>query len=69
LAYLAREGEVEQICFFLTQHVAESHPISKNLGDVTKLLVDIQKKLEFCLKELKLLKDRNIYEVVNLSKR
>ena len=63
LACLAREGEVEQICFFLAQCVIESCPIPKNLGDVTRLLADIQKKwLKSCLEKLKLLKDRNIYE-------
>ena len=56
LAYLAREGGVEQIHFLLVQHVAESCPISKSLG------------VESCLKELKSLKDRNVYEVVDLSK-
>jgi len=51
LICLAREGEVEQIHFFLVQHTAESCSISKSLGDVIRLLVDIQKKwLESCLK-------------------
>jgi len=45
LACLAREGIVEQICFFLAQHVAKSHPIFKNPRDITKILVDIQKKV------------------------
>jgi len=44
LAYLARKEKLEKICFFLVQHAVESHPISKNLGDITKLLLDIQKK-------------------------
>ena len=70
LEYLTRKERVEKICFFLTQYVAESCPISKSLEYVTRLLADIQKKwLEFCFEELKLLKDRNIYEVVDLSKR
>ena len=69
LVYLAREGEVEQIYFFLVQHITEPCPILKNLGDVAKLLANIQKKwLESCLEELKSLKDRNVYEVVDLSK-
>ena len=43
---------VKQICFLLAQHTTESCPISKNLGDVTKLLADIQKKwLESCFEE------------------
>jgi len=69
LACLAREGEVEQIFFFLAQCAIESCPIPKNLGDVTRLLADIQKKwLKSCLEKLKLLKDRNVYEVVDLPK-
>jgi len=44
LICLAREGEVEQIYFFLVQHTVKSCLIPKNLGDVTKLLADIQKK-------------------------
>jgi len=43
LAYLAKEGGVEQIHFLLAQCTADSCPISKNLEDVTKLLIDIQK--------------------------
>ena len=70
LACLAREGRVEQICFLLAQHAAESCPIPKNLEDVTKLPTDIQKKwLESCLEKLKSFKDRNVYEVVDLPKR
>ena len=70
LVCLARKGRVEKICFFLAQYVQESCPISKSLGNVTRLLADIQKKwLKFCFEELKLLKDRNIYEVVGLPKR
>ena len=41
LACLARKGRVEQICFLLAQHAAESCPIPKNLEDVTKLLANI----------------------------
>jgi len=70
LVYLAREGGVEQICFLLAQCITESCPISKNLEDVTRLSADIQKKwLESCLEKLKLLKDRNVYKVVDISKK
>jgi len=70
LAHLAREGAVEQICFLLAQCTTESCPIPKNLGNVTKLLADIQKKwLESCFEELKSLKNRNVYEVVDLLQR
>ena len=69
LAHLARKERVEQICFLLAQHTAESFPISKSLEDATRLPADIQKKwLKSCLKKLKLLKDRYIYEVVDLPK-
>jgi len=44
LVYPAREGRVEQIHFFLAQYITESCPISKNLGDITRLLTDIQKR-------------------------
>jgi len=43
---------------------------SKTLEIIAKLPANIQKKwFEFCLEKLKLLKDRNVYEVVDLSKR
>ena len=44
LTYLAREREIEQIYFFLVQCATESCPISKSLGNTTRLPVDIQKK-------------------------
>jgi len=44
LAYLTREEKVEKICFLLVQYAAESHLIPKNLGDITKVSADIQKK-------------------------
>ena len=54
----------------LYQCAAESCPTPKNLGDITKLPADIQKKwLESYLEKLKLLKDRNVYKVVGLPKR
>ena len=69
LVYLTKEREVEQICFLLAQHTIESCPIPKNLGDVANLLTNIQKKwFKSYLERLKLLKDRNIYKVVDLSK-
>ena len=69
LACFAREGRVEKIHFFLVQCATESCSILKSLGDITRLLADIQKKwLKSCLEELKSLKDRNVYEVVGPSK-
>jgi len=41
LAYLIREGRVEQICFLLAQWVVESCLIPKNLGNITKLPANI----------------------------
>jgi len=59
LVCLAREREVEQICFLLAQYAAKSCTIPKSLGDVIRLLANIQKKwLESCLRELKLLKNK-----------
>ena len=70
LACLAKEEWIKQICFLLAQCATESCSIPKSLVDVIRLLSDIQKKwLESCLEKLKSLKDRNVYEVVNLSKR
>jgi len=67
LAYLANKEGVEQIHFLLA---SESCLIFKSLGDITRFLADIQKKWhESCLEELILLKDRNIYKVINLPKR
>ena len=69
LAYYARKGKVEQIYFLLAQYTAKSCPIPKHLRNAAKLLANIQKKqLGFYLKKLKLLKDKNFYEVMNPSK-
>ena len=70
LVCLVREEIVEQIHFLLVQHIVESCSIPRNLGDINKLPADIQKKwLESCFEKLKSLKDRNVYKVVDLSKR
>jgi len=70
LACLIREGEVEQIYFLLVQCTTESCPIPKNLRDITRLPANIQKKwLEFCLEELKSLKDKNVYEAMDFLKK
>ena len=66
---MQEKEKVEQICFLLAQYAVDSCSIPKNLGDVTRLPANIQKKwLESCLKKLKSLKDRNVYKVVDLSK-
>ena len=41
LAYLTKEGRVEQIHFLLVQYIAESCPIPKSLGYITRLLANI----------------------------
>jgi len=57
LVHLTRKERVKKNCFPLVQHAAESCTVSKNLGDITKLLADIQRKwLEFYLEKLKSLK-------------
>jgi len=69
LACLTKEREVKQICFLLAQYTIDTCLVPKNLGDVANLLTNIQKKwFESYLEKLKLLKNRNIYKVVNLSK-
>ena len=70
LAHLARKGRIEKICFLLAHCATESYPIPKSLRNVTRLSANIQKKWpESYLEELKLLKNRNVYEVVDLSKK
>jgi len=67
---LAREGRVEHICFLLVLRATKTHFLPKTFKDVAKLLADSKKKwLESCLKELKLLKDRDVYEIVDIPKR
>jgi len=69
MVYLAREGRAEHICFLLVLRATETHVLPKTFKDVTKLLADSKKKwLESCLEKLKLLKDRDVYEIVNLPK-
>jgi len=41
LVYLAREERVEKIHFLLVQYIVESCSISKNLGNIAKLLANI----------------------------
>jgi len=66
---LAREGEAEHIHFLLALRATETHVLPKTFKDVTKLPADCKKRwLEFCLEELKSLKDRDVYEIVDLPK-
>jgi len=65
---LAREGGVEHICFLLVLRAAETH-LPKTFKDVANLPADSKKRwLESCLKELKSLKDRGVYDVVDFPK-
>jgi len=66
---LAREGGAEHIHFLLALRATETQFLPKTFKDVTKLQADSKKRwLESCLEKLKLLKDRDIYEIVNLPK-
>ena len=67
---LAREGKAEHICFLLALRATKTHVLPKTFKDVTKLPADSKKRqLESCLEELKSLKDRDVYEIVDLPKR
>jgi len=66
---LAREREAEHICFLLALRASETYSLPKTFKDVAKLPADSKKRwLEYCLKELKSLKDRDVYEIVDLPK-
>ena len=69
MTHLAREEGAEHIRFFLVLRATKTHSLPKTFKDVAKLLADSKKRwLESCLEELKSLKDRDVYEIVNLSK-
>jgi len=66
---LAKEEEVEHIHFLLALRATETHVLPKTFKDVAKLPADSKKRwLKSCLKELKSLKDRDVYEIVDLPK-
>jgi len=53
----------------LALRVTETHVLPKTFKDVAKLPADSKKRwLESCLEELKSLKDRDVYEIVDLPK-
>ena len=67
---LAREGKAEHIHFLLALRATETHVLPKTFKDVAKLPADSKKRqLESCLEELKSLKNRDVYEIVDLPKR
>jgi len=69
MVLLAREGEAEHIHFLLVLRATETHVLPKTFKDVAKLPADSKKRwLESCLEELKFLKDRDVYEIVDLPK-
>jgi len=69
MVHLAKEEEAEHIHFLLALRTTEIHVLPKTFKDVAKLPADSKKRwLESCLKELKSLKDRDVYEIVDLSK-
>ena len=69
MVHLAREGGAEHIHFLLALRATETHILPKTFKDVTKLLADSKKRqLKSCLKELKSLKDKDIYKTVDLPK-
>jgi len=66
---LVREEGVEYIRFLLALRATETYVLPKTFKDVAKLPADSKKKwLESCLEELKLLKNRDVYEIVDLLK-
>jgi len=69
IVHLAREGGAKHIHFLLVLRATETYFLPKTFKDVAKLPADSKKRwLESCLKKLKSLKDRDIYEIVDLSK-
>jgi len=69
MVHLAREEGAKHIRFLLVFKATETYPLPKTFKDVAKLLADSKKRwLESCLKKLKLLKDRDVYEIMDLSK-
>jgi len=53
----------------LALRATETHVLPKTFKDVAKLPADSKKRwLESCLEELKSLKDRDVYKIVDLSK-
>jgi len=70
MVYLVREEGAKHIRFLLVFKATETYPLPKTFKDIAKLLADSKKRwLESCLKKLKLLKDRDVYEIIDLSKR
>jgi len=66
---LTREERAEHIYFLLALRATETHVLPKTFKDVAKLPADSKKRwLESCLEELKLLKDRDVYEIMDLPK-
>ena len=70
MVHLAKESRAEHIRFLLALRATETQFLPKTFKDVTKLQADSKKRwLESCLEELKSLKDRDVYEIMDFSKR
>ena len=70
MVHLVREGEAEHIHFLLALRATETQFLPKTFKDIAKIQANSKKRqLESCLEELKLLKDRDVYEIVDLPKR
>jgi len=66
---LAREEGTEHIRFLLALRATETHVLPETFKDIVKLLADSKKRwLESCLEKLKSFKNRDVYEIVDLSK-
>ena len=69
MVHLTKEGEAEHIHFLLALRTTAIHVLPKTFKDIAKLPADSKKRwLESCLKKLKSLKNRDVYEIVDLSK-
>jgi len=63
---LIREGRAEHIYFLLVLRATKTHFLPKTFKDVTKLPADSKKR--WLESYLKLLKDKDVYEIVDLPK-
>jgi len=67
MVYLIRERRAEYIYFLLVLRATETHFLPKTFKDITKLPADSKKRwLESYLKSLK---NKDVYEIIDLSKR
>jgi len=67
MVYLIRERRTEYIYFLLVLRATETHFLPKTFKDITKLPADSKKR--WLESYLKLLKDKDVYKIVDLPKR